>query len=213
MRVLIFGDSITQGFWDTNGGWVERIRNHYDSLQITDLNGRDEPVIFNLGISADNSGNIVKRIEAETTARTRRDNLPVVIVQIGINDSSSDSMPTGHSVSMPLHQYQENLRSIVDKARPISSKIIFVGLSACNEAQTTPTAWGDYYYTNDAIQRFENTMATTAEKLNIPFIPVFAQFKAALDRGEDVLSDGLHPNNKGHQLISEIVLKQLAHLL
>lgn len=46
MRVLVFGDSITQGYWDTEGGWVKRIRSHYDLLQITDLNGRDEPTIF-----------------------------------------------------------------------------------------------------------------------------------------------------------------------
>lgn len=30
MRVLVFGDSITQGFWDTEGGWVERLRKYYD---------------------------------------------------------------------------------------------------------------------------------------------------------------------------------------
>jgi hypothetical protein len=71
MRVLVFGDSITQGYWDTDGGWVDRIRRHFDTIQATDLQDNDEPTIFNLGISADNSRNILERIETETISRTR----------------------------------------------------------------------------------------------------------------------------------------------
>lgn len=84
MRVLVFGDSITRGYWDTNGGWVERIRKHYDLLQASNLEGRDEPTIFNLGIGTDNSKNILARIESETIARTSHGDLPVVGVQIGL---------------------------------------------------------------------------------------------------------------------------------
>ncbi len=213
MRVLVFGDSITQGYWDTDGGWVERIRKQYDSLQVTDLEGRDEPTIFNLGISADNSKNILERIESETISRTRHGNLPTIVIQIGVNDSSTDSMPADESVSLPIDDYERNLRGIIEKAKPLSSKIILVGLSACDEARTTPVSWGDYHYTNDAIKSYENKMKDIASELGVPFIPVFDQFKDAVDRGKNLLPDGLHPNNEGHQLLSEIILKELAPLL
>lgn len=213
MRVLVFGDSITQGYWDTEGGWVERIRKHYDSLQITDLQGRDEPTIFNLGISADNSKNILERIGPETKARTRHGNLPVVVVQIGINDSSTDSRPADESASLPLEQYEQNLREIIKEATPLSSKIILVGLSACDESRTTPVSWGDYYYTNDAIERYEDKMRTVASELDIPFIPVFDRFKEELEKDRDLLPDGLHPNNEGHDFMCKLILKNLAPLL
>lgn len=177
MRVLVFGDSITQGYWDTNGGWVERIRKHYDSLQVADMEGRDEPTIFNLGISADNSKNVLKRIAPEIIARTRHGNLPIVIVQVGVNDSSNDSMPAGESVSLPIDRYEQNLRSIIETAQPLSSKIILVGLSACDESRTTPVSWGDYNYKNDAIKNYEDKMRDTASELSIPFIPVFDQLR------------------------------------
>lgn len=29
MKILVFGDSITQGYWATNGGWVDMLKTHY----------------------------------------------------------------------------------------------------------------------------------------------------------------------------------------
>ncbi len=209
MRVLVFGDSITQGYWDTDGGWVDRLRNHFDSRQVQDLQ-RDEPSIFNLGISADNSGNVLARIAAETKARTRHNKLPIVIVQIGINDSSTGS-PQG--VGVPIEQYAENLRGIIDTAKPLSSKIILVGLSACDESRTTPVSWGDFYYTNAAIKRYEDTMKAVAAEHDIPSIPVFDAFLKATAQGKDILPDGLHPNNDGHKVLYDIVSAGLIPLL
>jgi lysophospholipase L1-like esterase len=53
MRILVFGDSITQGFGDTEGGWVERLRHDYDVETIKDLRANTNyPTIFNLGFQA-----------------------------------------------------------------------------------------------------------------------------------------------------------------
>lgn len=213
MRVLVFGCSITQGYWDTDGGWVERLRSHFDRLQVVDLQGNDEPAIFNLGISGDNSRNILDRIEAETVARTWHNNLPVIIIQIGVNDSSSDNKEINESIRVSIRDYESNLRAIIKKVQPISSKIIFVGLSACDELRTTPVAWGEDHYTNKAIKDYENVMKLVAKEHNLPFIPIFDEFKRAIDGGEDFLPDGLHPNNAGHQFIAGIVRPKLEELL
>ena len=213
MRVLVFGDSITQGFWDVDGGWVERIRKYYDSLQVTDLVGRDEPTVFNLGISADNSANILARIEPETIARTRHGNLPIVIIQIGVNDSSRDESQEKAGNGLTLEEYEENLKAIIKKAKPVSSKIILVGSSACDEAKTTPVSWGNFYYTNEAIKAYEDKMKKIAVENNITFIPVFDSFLKALGEGKDLLPDGLHPNSDGHELMSSVILEKLDPLL
>lgn len=213
MRVLVFGDSITQGYWDTDGGWVDRIRKYFDEIQVTDLQNKDEPTIFNLGISADNSQNILQRIEAETVARTRHGNLPVIIIQIGVNDSSTDNQTIDESVRISIEDYELNLREIIKKAQPISSNIVLVGLSACDEARTTPVSWGDYHYTNTAIKSYEDVMKSIAAEHKLPFIPVFDEFKKAIDEGKDFLPDGLHPNNEGHQFIADIVRPKFEELL
>lgn len=213
MRVLIFGDSITQGYWDTDGGWVERIRRHYDSLQASDLEGRDEPTVFNLGISADNSVDILARIEPETIARTRHGSLPVIIIQIGVNDSSVDKTADKTGNGLPLEEYEKNLRAVIEKTKPICSKLIFVGSSACDETKTTPVSWGEYYYTNNSIKQYEEKMKNIAIENNIEFIPVFDSFSRELERGKEFLPDGLHPNNDGHIFMSNLILEKLDSLL
>jgi lysophospholipase L1-like esterase len=209
MRVLAFGDSITQGYWDIHGGWVDKLRKHYDELQIQDLNGRDEPTIFNLGISADTSADVLKRIESETIARTRHEIPPIIIVQIGINDSYT----LQGKVSVAIEDYKQNLTDIITKMKPLSAKIIFVGSSACNETQTTPVAWGEFHYTNEAIKRYEQAMSEVANEHDVAFIPVFKKFITGLSENRNLLPDGLHPNTEGHQLIADIVLPKLQELL
>ncbi|HEU5187315.1 MAG TPA: SGNH/GDSL hydrolase family protein [Candidatus Saccharimonadales bacterium] len=207
MRVLVFGDSITQGYWDTEGGWVDKLRKHYDELQIQDFN-KDQPTIFNLGISADTSRNVLARAEGEIKARTRHNTTPIVIVQIGINDSCAE--PGGNMV--PIEDYKANLEKIIEALQPISSKLIFVGLSACDEAKTTPVSWGKFHYTNKSINEYEAQMRAVASEHYIPFVPVFDKFTKAM-KNNDLFADGLHPNNEGHMAIFDIVKPKLIPLL
>ncbi len=46
MRFLIFDGTISQGFWDTEGGWVARIHQHYDKFHLEDLRNSDEPTLL-----------------------------------------------------------------------------------------------------------------------------------------------------------------------
>lgn len=199
MRVLVFGDSITQGYWDTDGGWVDKLRKHYDELQVQDFEV-DQPTIFNLGISADTSRSVLARAEAEVKARTRHNVPPIVTVQIGVNDSCAE--PSGNMV--PIEEYRANLEKVIETLRPISSKLIFVGLSACDEAKTAPVSWGEYQYTNKSTKAYEDHMKAVAEKAGIPFVPVFEEFTKAM-QARELLADGLHPNSDGHEAIFDIV--------
>lgn len=211
MKVLVFGDSITQGYWDTEGGWVNRIRKHYDELQVHDLRGRDDPVIFNLGVSGDTSEKLLQRIEYETIARQGllSSTLPVVVVQIGINDSLTEN----GKVWVPLEKYSDNLLTIITKLNPISSKVIFVGFNSVDESETNPTFWGDFNYQNETIKKYEDAIADVARMQKVPFIPIFNKFKAAVEHGNDFLPDGLHPNNVGHAFIAGIVQPELDKVL
>lgn len=211
MRVLVFGDSITQGYWAVEHGWVDRVRQFYDARQFADLKNLDEPTVFNLGISADNSVDILARIEAEILARTRAHHAtkPVVLIQVGVNDGST----TASQPQVDLNKYAENLKAITAKVKPLTSKLVFVGFAACDEQQTNPVFWGEHYYNNDTIKKYEDAMAQVAHGLGLDFIPVFNQFKARLDEGKDLLPDGLHPNEAGHELMYDIIMPKLQELL
>lgn len=201
MRVLVFGDSITQGFWDTDGGWVQRIRTVYDKETIK--TGYDLPTIFNLGISGNSSGDIVERFEAETEARYQDEKLGLVFA-VGVNDSRTKS---GVNFSEPK-EYKSNLEKLLAMARKYSDKIVFVGLTPCVEERSNPVSWGDTGYTNDRIRVFNQVLEDFCHDNALEFIDILTPFTEAGAKTE-LLPDSLHPNNEGHQLIADIVLPRL----
>ncbi len=205
MRVLVFGDSITQGFWDIDGGWVSRIRKHYDQLCI-DGTDPDSPTIFNLGVSADSSSDVLARLAVETKARANQE--VALVISVGVNDSRTKS---GTNFSDP-EQYKRNLAAILERAKEYSSKIMFVGLTPCAEERSNPVAWNDTGYTNDRIKEFDATLREFCTANSVAFIEVFEPFTNAQAKTE-LLPDGVHPNSEGHQLIATLVLPQLEVML
>ena len=201
MRILVFGDSITQGFWDTDGGWVQRIRTVYDKETIK--TGYDLPTIFNLGISGYSSGDIVERFEAETEARCQDEKLGLVFA-VGVNDSRTKS---GVNFSEPK-EYKSNLEKLLAMARKYSDKIVFVGLTPCVEERSNPVSWGDTGYTNDRIRVFNQILEDFCHDNALEFIDILTPFTEAGAKTE-LLPDSLHPNNERHQLIADIVLPRL----
>jgi lysophospholipase L1-like esterase len=209
MRILFFGDSITQGFWSIDGGWVEKIRKHYDGISMQDLDNNVQPEIFNLGISGDTTRNLLKRIDAEVLARKWKEDPLIVVIAIGTNDDLFES----NEQWVKPEEFRTNLEKILSKVSPITTAVMFVGNPACDESKTSPVSWGDFTYTNRELERSEKTIAELANSQGFSFVPIFDGFKTKLDAGEDLLMDGLHPNDAGHKYIADCVLPELDLLI
>jgi acyl-CoA thioesterase-1 len=211
MRVLVFGDSIAQGFFDVEGGgWVERLARESMQAAAQDLDGEWQ-TIFNLGISGDTADGVAKRIAGEMVAR-RWENEPfAVVVAIGGNDSLIEK---GKPWSSP-EQYVEQLGAIAQKVRAESAPLLFVGMTAVNEVLTRPVFWGDYHYSNDRIWQFETALRAFAKRENLPVVPLFETFKERLAAEEPLYpdKDGVHPNAAGHELIANLVRPHITKLI
>lgn len=138
MRILIFGDSITQGFWDERTGWVGYLAEYYNS-QLLSGNDNDPPSVFNLGISADTSREVVKRFETEIKARIKDKKDSVIAFSIGVNNAVIE----GNSSWSTPDDYGKDLAELLKIARNYSNKIMFIGISGCDETKNLPVAWGD----------------------------------------------------------------------
>lgn len=213
MRVLIFGDSIAQGFWDAYGGWVQRLAHEYHPRALTDmLAGKgDGNEVFNLGISGDTAAGLAKRLEAEVAARQLYPDSDVIVIAIGINDAALRA----NRAELDVYGFQLEIDKALDIALRITDKVMLVGLTAVDENLTDPwkySSTGKQWH-NARINAFEDTIKQSAERKDVPFVPIHDRFMAALEAGQDLLADGLHPNEAGHQFITELVKPVLDELI
>ncbi len=211
MRVLVFGASTTQGYWDTEGGWVARLRKYYDTKQVkiqaAGIKNESQPSIFNLGVSADTSRDVLKRFEAETVAR-RRGPLAFIFCVGGNDGAIENSKPRATA-----EEYKSNIELLIKTARKFSNKILIVGLNPVDESRTTPVFWADVHFTNSQMKVQNKILKEISSQENIPFVPIFEALEKRLKAGEDLLIDGLHPNNEGHEIIFQLVRPELDKLL
>lgn len=206
MRVLVFGDSITQGYWDTEGGWTARIRKHYDEKELQ--TGESTPAVFNMGVSADTSADLVARFENEVKVRIHNNKLAIVIA-IGVNDTQ---VINGQNIA-EVDDYRQNLADLLKTARKYSDKIIFVGLTPCIDERTNPVEWEeDVSYSNGRIAQFNAVLESFVADNNIPFVEMYKPFQSEQAK-RDLLPDGLHPNNEGHQFMADLILPKLEEMV
>ena len=149
MRILIFGNSITQGYHDTQGGWVARLLGAFIKKY-----GADTPGVFNLGISGNKTYDVEARFNAEAMARVQnRDDL--IIFDVGTNDSCKKA---GKLASTP-DKFARDIKELDDMARKYVDNVAFMNLTPCDDRRVQPASWNnDLYYSNDRINQFNTVL-------------------------------------------------------
>ncbi len=205
MRIFCFGASITQGFEDSQGGWVDRLKRYEMAQRIA---SKRDWTIFNLAVSGDSSSDVLRRMREEISHRQWPSEELMIIVSVGTNDSMIHHGKEHVAVST----YEQNLRDIVQAAKGFTPKVVFVELPPCDEARTTPVSWGDYHYTNARIRQYNEVMRMVADECGVEMVDIYDAFQARRRQAE-LLFDGLHPNDEGHELIYGAVKKKLEAIL
>lgn len=208
-HILVFGTSTTYGAWDTEGGWVSKLRKFIDQKVVESYDGQNHTyyhLIYNLGVSGDDTRGILKRFEQESKVRFSEDEETIIIFHVGVNDSQFRHKENNFKV--PQGEYRNNLKKLIFLARQISSKIIFVGFNPVNDSKVNPIPWNlNESYSSDNILKYDNILKEICNEEKVHYIRVFNRFKEA--GSGKLLEDGLHPNNEGHNVIYEIVKEYL----
>lgn len=202
-RILVFGDSITYGAWDTmRGGWADRLKSFCMEKELE--NSRFDYAVYNLGISGDNTENVLRRLENEINCRIWKDEKIIIIFAIGVNDSWF--INSENSFKVAPDNFRNNLKEIIKISQKFSSSIAFIGLTPVDEIRTI--LWDiDISYKNEYISNYDNIIKLICRENNIHFIDMFGEFNKV--DYKKLLEDGLHPNSEGHQKMFEIVRNYL----
>lgn len=213
MQILIFGDSITQGFHDLTGsGWANRLHAYAMNLH-EESKGEKNYSVFNLGISGDCTNRLLERFEHEAEVRVKdesKNNL--IIFAVGVNDTQR--YISDNHIKTPMDVFKDNLEELHKKATNHTNIVVFLGILPIREEVVQPMPWADdrSHYSDD-IKEYDKAIADFCSQNDSLFIPMQDIFDNNL---ENYLPDGIHPNAKGHQLIYERVistLKNQKHLI
>ncbi|MFH1565534.1 MAG: GDSL-type esterase/lipase family protein [bacterium] len=195
--ICIFGDSITYGAWDLEkGGWVNRLRLYLD-------NNKFYTEVYNLGISGDTTSDLLKRFDVELETRKPGK----IIFSIGNNDSVFLDKEKCQMTS--IEKFEENIKTLILKSKKQTPDIVFTGLTPVDEDKTSPIPWAtDKTYKNQYIKIYNDKIQEICDKEKVKFIDLYNNF-IKLKNYKELLSDGLHPNSDGHQLIFEIIKQNI----
>lgn len=200
----MFGDSITYGRSDVNGGWASRLRKFLDEKESSKPDQHYFKV-YNLGIGENDTNNLLKRFEFELKQRVDEEMQKVIIFGIGTIDAkfvhSKNSLQTTHDM------FKINIQKLFTVAQHFTSNIIFVGLTPVDEPKTTPTQWNtDNSIMNSNVSGHNKTLQLFCKQNKIQFVDLFDSWLAA-NYKLLLYEDGLHPNSEGHKKIFEAVKK------
>lgn len=201
MRIIVFGGSIAQGFYDTErGGWANRLFMHV--LRAAErVNYKKHHIMFVLGITGETITGLDKRFDAEFNRRCK-DSDTLTIFSYGGNDSMHDN----GACRTPLEEFKTLYAKFIQKAKTVGS-VVLVGLGPIDEKQLNPIPWNparscleaDRSVFDQAVQE----LAATYGCLYIPMHDVFGDAVAAMT------VDGLHPNAEGHKRMFERIRSAL----
>jgi lysophospholipase L1-like esterase len=211
--ILCFGDSITQGFVDPEGGWTQRLRRRLDLDATVPLGEVSFPAhaVFNLGVSGDTAEGLLARLERELEPRRLGDQT-IVVIAVGVNETAFD-LRTGRAGHDP-ERFAATLAELVATARRHTDRVLLVGLLPCDEARMQPPPWsedGAGSHGNDRIREFNQAVRRVAEAGRVELVDCFEEVLAG-DHAA-LLHDGLHPNGAGHQLLADRIGERLARWL
>ncbi|MFB6214030.1 MAG: SGNH/GDSL hydrolase family protein [Candidatus Nanohaloarchaea archaeon] len=194
MQLFAFGHSITYGFWDPEGGWVQRLRSELDE-EALESGDRDENIceVFNMGVPGDDSRQLLDRLEDEMEPRLWEDAETIVVFQIGAKDiiylSEEDR------VAVPEEEFRKNLVELVEKARGYADAVILVG-----EAYTTikgPIPWApEKELSDERLERYVEIQRNVCKQEDVPFIDLRSIYTK--EEWSEMLEDGSHPDRQGH---------------
>lgn len=192
-NICIFGDSIVWGAWDKEkAGWANRLSIYYQ-------NNNDENIVYNLGIPSETSTNLIKRIRNECEAR----NPNTIIIAIGINDALY--LKNIEKEQTDIDSFEKNIKEIIKISKLFTENILFVGLTKVNESFTIPISWNDNeMYFNKTIEKYNQKIKQCCFENEIMFLDVLDVLET-----NDLNTDGIHPNEIGHEKLFERIKRKL----
>ena len=177
--------------------------------------------VFNAGVGGNNTHDA--RLRFQTDVLNRNPN--VVILQFGINDSAVDvwKQPPADQPRVPLTQYEDNLRYFITVLRKRGVNVLLMTPNPLRWTSRLKALYDKAPYEpqnpdgmNHLLKLYTQTARKVARTENVMLVDVAKAFEsyAHEDRQsmDELLLDGMHPNQQGHRLIADLLSPRIVEL-
>lgn len=213
--LVAFGDSTTAPR-RVDG---KSIRIYADILQEDFVRRGVNGAVINAGVGGNNTDQARARFASDVLAHEP----DLVIIQFGLNDSCIDLWDGMHQPRISRETFADNLRYFVETLRKEDCDVILMTANPMRWTEALLRLYGSAPYdVNDpwgfnlTNRVYGDAVRELAAELDVPLIDVYQGFydygNVAGQTPEDLLLDGMHPNDRGHALIAEWLLKEIAKL-
>jgi lysophospholipase L1-like esterase len=221
VRIVALGDSTTASM----KSWAPEVPEVYADLLPGALarHGIHAEVV-NAGIGDTTTQDAVLRLDRDVFSHRPQ----LVVVQFGINDSWVDADEGAAGPRLTRAEYRNNLRTIIAAARAHRARVVLM--------TPNPMRWGDPYYLkvfrehprildvdqprgiDRLLDEYAQDVREVAHAEHVPLVDVFAAYEAYGKRprhsvSELLIADGIHPNERGQQLVCNLLARELVALV
>lgn len=182
------------------------------------LYGIDANVI-NAGVGGNTTNLAMARFQTDVLDQ----NPDLVVIQFGINDSTYDvwKTPPATTPRVALSTYTSNLTSMVQTLKNNGTQVILMTPNALRWTAQTLDLYGISPYDpndpmgfNATITPYCQAVRDIAATQSVPLIDVYNMYLAydavAGQSMDDLLLDGMHPNNQGQQMVADTLINVIA---
>ena len=191
----------------------------YSELLQDGLADRGTPArVINAGVRGNHTEHARARFEADVLAR----NPDTVVIQFGINDAAVDvwKVPPVTESRVSLKAFEANLQHFVETLKGRGINVILMTPNPLCWTEELRERYGKPPYDVDDEDGFNVRLCEYADKVrhiatsqDVPLVDVYRAFQEfAKPDGKkvaDLLLDGMHPNQRGHRLVADQLLRQI----
>lgn len=203
MKIILFGDSITDMWRDRNTDLGAFSYGHGYSNAITSQLTKENPLkyeIYNRGVSGDRSVDLYARIKKDVWNLSP----DVLSILIGVNDVWHDLGENPNGVD--IRRYEKAYRMIIEETK---ERFPDIKIILCEPFVLKGTATEEQFEQVEKVKDYARVVKQLAAEYGLFFLPLQEKLNEAAKKfgAEKFLYDGVHPSLAGAGLIADAWLK------
>ena len=212
-QIFLLGSSNVYGVGGVQGGWADLVKQALHKKMFTPGGIGEKYEIFNFGKSGVDVDFVIRTFPQLLKIYGR--GIPTIaIVSVGGNNAKAQDRPDNFVCT--VEEYALQMTTLIGMLKKVSNHVIIVdGAGYYDESKTNPKInpfiGGASYFTNKRKILFATKLKEVCTRENVPYVEVNIPEKEWVEHY--LYEDGLHPNQKGYELIASKVLAEIEKLL